>query len=138
MTVKMRVIGYWAATTLIALETLAGGAVDLAHGRILVFSGPSVVDVVTHLGYPVYILTILGLWKIPGAIVLLAPGLPRLKEWAYAGIFFELTGAAGSFVLHGDSASELIAPVILAVLAVASWALRPHSRTLGGYCQVND
>ncbi len=131
MTMKIRMIGYWMATSLIALETLAGGVVDLTHGRTSVFSGPLVVDVITHLGYPVYILTILGLWKIPGAIVLLAPGLPRLKEWAYAGIFFELTGAAASFVLHGDGARELIAPVILALLAVASWALRPQSRMLG-------
>ena len=63
-------------------------------------------------------------------IELFAPGLPRIKEWAYAGIFFELTGAAASWVLHGDDAKELIAPLLLTVLAMMSWALRPQSRTL--------
>ena len=128
---KVKAIGYWVTTTLIALETLVGGVTDLAHGRTVLVSGPSVVDVVTHLGYPVYILTILGLWKLPGGIVLVVPGSPRLKEWAYAGVVFELTGAAASFVAHGDDANELIAPLALAAVAMASWALRPKSRSLG-------
>jgi len=93
MTLKMKVIGYWVTTALIALETLAGGVTDLMHGRTNLFSGPHVVDVVTSLGYPVYLLAILGIWKIPGAIVLVVPGFLRLKEWAYAGIVFELSGA---------------------------------------------
>jgi hypothetical protein len=127
---KTRTIAYWVATVLIGLETLAGGITDLAHGRTILVSGPFVVDVITHLGYPVYILTILGVWKLLGAITLFAPALPRLKEWAYAGIFFELTGAAASHLACGD-VRELIAPLVLATLAVASWALRPPSRTLG-------
>jgi hypothetical protein len=105
-----------------------------ATGRTLrtsLISGPFVLDIITHLGYPPYLLTILGFWKLLGGVVLFAPGLPRLKEWAYAGIFFELTGAAASWVLHGDSAREMITPSILAVLAIVSWALRPPSRTLG-------
>ena len=106
---KIRAIGYWVATILIALETLAGGIVDLTHGRTNVFSGPHVVDVVTSLGYPAYILLILGIWKIGGAIVLLVPGLLRLKEWAYAGIVFELSGAAMSLAIQGRK-SDLIAP----------------------------
>jgi DoxX-like protein len=125
-----KVIGYWVTTTLIGLETLAGGMTDLAHGRTSLVSGPFVVDIITHLGYPVYVLTILGTWKVLGGITLFAPGLPRLKEWAYAGIFFELTGAAASLVEHGDDARELIAPLVLAGLALASWALRPPSRAL--------
>jgi hypothetical protein len=74
---------------------------------------------------------ILVIWKVLGGIVLFAPGLPRLKEWAYAGVVFELTVATASFVLHRDPASEWIAPIVLTVLALASWALRPPSRTLG-------
>ena len=66
----------------------------------MLVAGPSVVGVVTHLGYPVYILTILGVWKTLGAIVIVVPGLPRLKEWAYAGIFFELTGRGSATLEH--------------------------------------
>jgi hypothetical protein len=128
---KIKLLGYWVATALIGLETLAGGATDLMHGRTSLVSGPFVLDVITHLGYPAYLLVILGIWKVLGGIVLFVPGLPRLKEWAYAGIFFELTGAAASWVLHGDPANELIAPIALTGLAVVSWALRPPSRTLG-------
>jgi hypothetical protein len=128
---KAKLIIYWVTTMLIALETLAGGVVDLAHGRTNVFSGPLVVDIVTNLGYPVYVLTILGIWKLLGATVLLAPSLPRLKEWAYAGIVFELTGAIASWLFIGDKTGQFIAPLILAALTMTSWALRPPSRTLG-------
>lgn len=126
-----KVIGYWTATTLIGLETLAGGATDLARGRTMLVSGPFVIDIITHLGYPAYILAIFGVWKVLGGIVLFAPGLPRLKEWVYAGVIFELTGAAASFAAHSDPVHELIGPLVLASLALASWALRPPSRRLG-------
>jgi hypothetical protein len=128
---EAKTIGYWAATAFIALETLAGGVTDLAHGGALVVGGTPVVDVVTRLGYPVYVLTILGIWKILGAIVLVVPRLLRLKEWAYAGIIFELTGAAASHVARGHSVSDIVTCVLFAALAFASWALRPPSRTLG-------
>ena len=126
---NLKMISYWATTAAIALETLAGGVTDLIHGREILVAGQPVVEVVTHLGYPVYVLTILGVWKLLGGIVLLIPRFPRLKEWAYAGIFFELTGAAASFALHGESFFS--SPLILAMLALASWALRPPDRTLG-------
>jgi len=129
--VRMKLIAYWVTTAIIGLETLAGGVTDLLHGRAALVSGPYALDIITHLGYPSYLLTILGMWKVLGGIVLLAPGLPRIKEWAYAGIVFELTGAAASWVLHGDPAKELISPLTLTAFAVASWALRPPSRTLG-------
>ena len=127
---KTKQILYWMTTAFIALETFVGGAIDLTHGRTGVVSGPSVVDVVTSLGYPIYVLAILGAWKIPGAIVLVMPGLLRLKEWAYAGIVFELSGAAVSHAARGH-ASDITVPVILVGLALASWALRPPSRILG-------
>jgi len=128
---QMKGIGYWVTTTIVALELLAGGATDLAHGRAVLVAGPPVVEVFAHLGYPVYLLTILGLWKLLGAIALLAPRFPRLKEWAYAGAVFDLTGAAASGAARGDNVSSLILPLIFAVLALGSWALRPQSRTLG-------
>jgi len=99
---KAKYIFYWATTSLIALETFAGGIMDLTNGRTNIFSGPTVVDVVTSLGYPVYVLVILGIWKIPGAITLVVPGFLRLKEWAYAGIVFELSGAAASQAVRGQ------------------------------------
>jgi uncharacterized membrane protein YphA (DoxX/SURF4 family) len=127
---KTKAIVYWVTSILIALETLAGGLIDLVHGRTSVVSGPTVVEVVIGLGYPVYVLAILGVWKILGAIVLVMPGFLRLKEWAYAGIVFELSGAAAS---HGICRhwNDLTAPVVLLLLALTSWALRPPSRTLG-------
>jgi DoxX-like family len=116
-------------TTIIGLETLAGGVTDLIRGRTMLVAGPFVAEIVTGLGHPAYFLTIIGVWKVLGGIVLFAPGLPRLKEWAYAGVFFELSGAAASFVLHGDAPQELI--LAFASFAVASWALRPPGRVLG-------
>ena len=121
---KTKVIGYWATTTIVAFVLLAGGVAQLAHR-------PENVEGMAHLGYPLYFLTILGFWKVLGAIALLAPRFPRLKEWAYAGTFFELTGAVASHVVCGDSVDRFIWPGFFAVCAVASWALRPPSRTLG-------
>ena len=129
---QLKMIGYWVTTAAIALETLAGGVTDLVHGGTMLVTGQPVVPIVTHLGYPVYLLTILGVWKLLGGITLLVPGFPRLKEWAYAGIFFELTGALASGILRGGDPGPVIwSPLILAALAVSSWALRPPSRTLG-------
>lgn len=123
-------ISYWTTTTLITLETLVGGFADLTHARIVLVSGPFATDVLAGLGYPAYVLWIIGIWKILGAIALAVPGFLRLKEWAYAGIVFELSGAAASLAACGRSA-DLIAPLFLLGLTLASWALRPASRTLG-------
>jgi uncharacterized membrane protein YphA (DoxX/SURF4 family) len=117
-------MGYWATTSIVAFVMLSGGAAELAHRR-------EVVEGMTHLGYPLYFNTILGFWKVLGGIAVLAPRFPRLKEWAYAGIFFELTGATASHAALGDDAGHLIWPLVFALMAVASWALRPESRTLG-------
>ncbi|MFO0615624.1 MAG: DoxX family protein [Polyangiaceae bacterium] len=119
-----RTIGYWATTGLTAAAFAAGGAMDL-------FRGPDVVAGMTHLGYPAYLAVILGVWKVLGAIAIAAPGLPRLKEWAYAGIAFDLTGAAISHAAVGDPLPKILTPLALLGLAAASWALRPASRTLG-------
>jgi uncharacterized membrane protein YphA (DoxX/SURF4 family) len=123
MSDKTKTIGYWIATGLVGLAFLAGGAGDLSQS-------PQVVEGMTHLGYPGYFATILGAWKVLGAAALFAPGLPRLKEWAYAGIVFDLTGAAFSHAASGDPAGKVITPLVLLALAAASWALRPEGRKL--------
>jgi uncharacterized membrane protein YphA (DoxX/SURF4 family) len=106
---------------------LSGGVAHLLHVQ-------SSVDGFVHLGYPLHFVTLLGIWKVLGALALLAPKLPRLKEWAYAGIVFDLTGAAFAWAAVGDetggSASHIIAPLVLLALAATSWALRPASRRL--------
>jgi len=128
---KLKLIGYWVTTILVTFELLAGGVTDLIHGPALLFAGDPVVLALAQLGYPVYLLTILGVWKLLGAVALLVPWFPRLKEWAYAGTFFVYAGAAASLAARGGGMGDVIAPLALAVLTLASWALRPPSRTLG-------
>ena len=120
----MKTMTYWFATTILCVELLVGGTLDLAHN-------PKLVEVIRQIGYPEYVMTILGFWKIPGAVVLLAPRFLRLKEWAYAGIFFELTGGGASHLLSGDNPANAIVPLLFAVLTLVSWACRPQNRTLG-------
>lgn len=116
---------YWIPTLLVSLAMLAGGSADLARPAELVEG------MTTHLGYPLYFLTILGAWKVLGGLALLVPGLPRLKEWAYAGIVFDLTGAAASHLAAGDGADKVVGPLVLTGLAFVSWAMRPSSRRVG-------
>jgi len=126
---RLVVIAYWAVTVVVALETLVGGFADLVNGRALLLAGPPVADVVTHLGYPIDLLYILGFWKLLGGIVLLLPGWPRLKEWAYAGIFFELSGAAASWLAYAHDVRGAVAPMVLAFLVLVSRALLPTSQS---------
>ncbi|MDC0740630.1 DoxX family protein [Polyangium mundeleinium] len=120
---KARTIGYWVATGLLGFAFAAGGLGDLSRS-------PEVMEGMTHLGYPAYFATILGVWKVLGAVALLVPRFPRLKEWAYAGIIFDLTGAAVSHAASGDPTGKVITPLVLVAIAAASWALRPESRKL--------
>jgi hypothetical protein len=90
--------------------------------------------VVPVLGYPMYFFAILGFWKVLGAIAILVPRYPLLKEWAYAGIFFDLTGAAASCVAvggYGAYAFHVIAPLIITGFTIVSWMLRPENRKIG-------
>lgn len=119
-TTLLRPIAYWVATGLIVLETAAGAEWDLARNDF-------VRQVFAHLGYPLYLLTILGIWKLPAAIVLVIPRFGRAKEWAYIGLFLVYTGAAASHFMRGDI-SQPWDPLILALLTIASWTLRPGSR----------
>src|SRR6266511_2823606 len=114
-------VAYWIVTILVAAEGMLGGAWDLL--RI-----PYVREAIVHLGYPTYVLTILGVWKLLGAVAILVPRWPRVKEWAYAGMFFNYTGAVASLLAAGDGVQTVIYQLIVAVLVVVSWALRPVSR----------
>jgi hypothetical protein len=128
MTMKAKNIAYWTTTILVAFFIGGGGVAQMAQ-----FLG-NVHGVVPVLGYPMYFFGILGFWKALGAIAILVPRFPRLKEWAYAGIFFDLTGAAASVAavgVYGVYAFHIVAPLVLAGLTVASWALRPENRTIG-------
>jgi uncharacterized membrane protein YphA (DoxX/SURF4 family) len=128
MTMKSKNIAYWITTVLVALPIGSGGIAQVARVQ-------GTVDGFVHiLHYPAYFVTILGVWKVLGAIAILVPRFPRLKEWAYAGIIFDLTGAAASSAAvggYGAYGFHILAPLIIAVLAVASWALRPESRKIG-------
>jgi len=128
MSMKAKMVAYWITTALVAFFIGSGGVVQF------MFLRGNVHGTVPVLGYPIYFMVILGFWKALGAIAILVPGFPRLKEWAYAGIFFDLTGAAASCVAvggYGAYGFHVLAPLVLAVLTVASWALRPESRTIG-------
>ena len=114
---------YWIMTILGPTSFVIGGLLNLTQSE-------QVVSTMTHLGYPAYFASILGIWKLLGAIAITLPGLPRLKEWAYAGFFFDLTAAAVSRVAVGDSAADIVAPLIFLGLVLASWALRPARRRL--------
>jgi hypothetical protein len=125
-------IAYWMFTFLVVFEMMAGGIWDLMHIEY-------VRVVLTRLGYPIYLLTILGIWKIPCAMVLLVPRFQRLKEWAYAGAIFNYTGAAASHYLTGyGGARGLAGPLLLASFTLASWAFRPQARRLSAPEPSND
>lgn len=121
---RAKAIGYWLTTGILALEFAMSGAFSIARP-------PIVIAGLAHLGYPAYLPVLLGTWKLLGVLALLAPRFPRLKEWAYAGIMFDVTGAAFSHASSGDGAAEIAVPLVFAVITVASWLLRPESRTLG-------
>lgn len=114
---------YWISTVLISTAMLAGGTAYLC--RI-----DEVVQGVAALGYPKYFVPMLGLGKLFGGLVLLSPRLPRLKEWAYAGIVINLLAALVSHAAMGDPAAKLIAPAILLAITGVSWGTRPATRTL--------
>jgi uncharacterized membrane protein YphA (DoxX/SURF4 family) len=116
-------IAYVVTTALLAITLAVAGALELARWA-------PIVDEAIRLGYPAYLETILGTWKLLGALAIVAPALPRLKEWAYAGIMFDLTGASISHAVAGSGAVKIATPLALLALAFASWALRPEGRRL--------
>jgi hypothetical protein len=123
---KRNKIIYWIATIWLALGMVSTALVQLFKAK----AGQGGVDMITHLGYPVYFLTILGVWKIFGAVTVLIPKFPVLKEWAYAGFLFAMTGAIFSHIIVGDSAAEILPSLLLLVLTMVSWYFRPSDRKM--------
>ena len=122
---RSHIVAYWVTTALVVSELALGGVWDIL--RV-----PQVRGLIERLGYPSYFLVILGIWKLLGAVALAIPRFPRLKEWAYAGVIFDLTGAVASLLASGlIDAGMLAYPILMTGVAVASWALRPLSRRLG-------
>lgn len=130
MMTKTHKIIYWISTLWLASGMLATGVLQLFRAQAEGAVAPPGVEGITHLGYPVYFLTILGIWKILGVAALLAPKFPLIKEWAYAGFFFTMSGAIFSHLAVGDPVKEVFPSLLLLVLTVVSWYLRPASRKL--------
>ncbi|HZV68572.1 MAG TPA: DoxX family protein [Saprospiraceae bacterium] len=121
---------YWISTIWLSLGMIATGVQQLMKVQLEGALSPPGVYGITELGYPVYVLTLIGVWKILGVIALLIPKYPLLKEWTYAGIFFLLTGAIFSHVAIGHSMKELFPAGLLLVLTVLSWYFRPAEKKI--------
>ena len=119
---KKKKLAYW-ITTILLCFCLLGGIGQL-------FQVKQVVDGFASLGYPTYFISIIGFWKVLAIVAILIPKFPLLKEWAYAGVFFAMTGASISHIAVNDSTFHIIVPLVIAGLAVASWYLRPATRKL--------
>lgn len=122
MTKRNKII-YWGITGFLAFGMLAQGITQITHAT-------GYVDILVHLGYPIYLLTILGVWKILGVVAMLIPKFKLLKEWAYAGFFFVMSGALFSHITLGDSLKETFPSLLLLLLTIASWYFRPADRKL--------
>jgi DoxX-like protein len=122
MTKRNKII-YWIATLWLALGMVSTGIVQLIKTK-------EETDLMVRLGYPIYFLTIIGVWKMLGVAAVLIPKFPLLKEWAYAGFFFAMSGAVISHLAIGDPTKELFGPLLLLVLTVVSWYFRPVSRKI--------
>ena len=124
MSPKTRIYIYLGTLGLFSLAMLGSGIMDLVLP-------PPLLAGMQHLGYPAYFVALLGVWKLLGVAAVLAPRLPRLKEWAYAGFAFDLIGASVSHAASGDPMGKILPPLVLLGIAMASWATRPADRRLG-------
>jgi DoxX-like family len=124
LTSKAGKITYWIATLWLALGMVSTGAGQLFKMK----AGQGAADMINHLGFPAYLLTILGTWKILGVIAVLIPKYPLLKEWAYAGFFFIMTGAIFSHIASGDFITSILPALLLLILTGLSWYFRPMNR----------
>jgi hypothetical protein len=118
---KTHKIIYWISTLWLSLGMVATGIVQITKSQ-------QEVNNIIHLGYPVYFLTMLGIWKILGVVAILVPKFAVLKEWAYAGFFFAMSGALVSRFASGDSFSQIAPALLLLILTVVSWYFRPANR----------
>ncbi|HEX6224205.1 MAG TPA: DoxX family protein [Chryseolinea sp.] len=120
---KRNKVIYWVATIWLSLGMVSTGIVQLIKMK-------DEVDMFTRLGYPIYLLTILAIWKLLGVVAVLAPRSPLIKEWAYAGFFFIMSGAIFSHFAIGDGGKDFFGPTLLLILTVVSWYFRPADRRL--------
>src|SRR5690606_24799587 len=120
---KRNRIIYWIASIWLALGMTSTGIVQLIRNddEIAVFD---------ELGYPAYLMSILGVWKILGVVATLIPVLPLVKEWAYVGFFFVMSGAAVSHLACGHGFAELFGPLLLILLTMTCWYFSPESRKM--------
>lgn len=122
-TTKRNKIIYWIATIWLSLGMVATGIVQLIKMK-------EEADKMALLGYPLYLLTLLAIWKMLGVITVLVPKFPVLKEWAYAGFFFAMSGAVFSHIASGSAPAELFGPMLLIILTFVSWYFRPADRKI--------
>jgi hypothetical protein len=120
---KRNKIIYWISTVWLAAGMLAGGLQQL-------FQVGGYAAILQHLGYPLYFMSIIGAWKILGVIAILVPRFKLLKEWAYAGFIFVMSGAVISHIAMGDSMKEIYASLSLLILTAISWYFRPTDRKI--------
>jgi uncharacterized membrane protein len=120
---KRNKIIYWVITGFLALGMLAQGFAQIFHTK-------GYVDIIVHLGYPLYFLYIIGVWKLLGVLAILIPRFKLVKEWAYAGFFFVMSGAIFSHIASGDSLNKLVPALVLLILIVLSWYFRPADRKI--------
>lgn len=120
---RLEKVGYWVSLVLFSLAMGFGGVADLVKNS-------EIIDSLKKLGYPEYLALILGFWKVCGVIVILLPGLGLLKEWAYAGFFFDLTGASISHAIVQDDLAKVVIPLVILAIGGCSWLLRPESRRI--------
>jgi hypothetical protein len=121
---KSQKIIYRVATIWLALGMFSTGAAQIFKLK----TGAGAADSIAHLGYPLYILTLLGIWKILGVVAILIPKTPLLKEWAYAGFFFVMTGGIFSHIASGNSVVDMLPALLLLILTIVSWYFRPADR----------
>ena len=127
MTKRNKII-YWVATGLLAFGMLAQGLAQLIHTN-------GYTNIITHLGYPLYFLDIIGAWKLLGVMAVLMPRFTLVKEWAYAGFFFVMSGAVASHIASGDSVTDLLPSLVLLGLIGVSWYFRPANRKIISFPQ---
>lgn len=132
---KRNKIIYWISTIWLSLGMVATGVQQLLHLPLEGATSPPGAEGIVKLGYPLYVLTIIGIWKLLGVIALLVPRFALVKEWAYAGFFFLLTGAACSHFAVGHPAADLFPSLLLLALLVLSWFLRPADRRIASAVQ---
>jgi len=120
---KSKIIVYWISTILLSFGMLGSGISQILHVK-------EMNELITHTGYPLYFMYIIGIWKVLGVIAILIPGFKLLKEWAYAGFFFLMTGALVSHLFLGDAGQAIFGPLFQTIFVLLSWYFRPDNRKI--------